>query len=124
MTSQAAPASACVLPRRWTPEGQQPCLVRTSCRPQYFWLSLQLSLAMRAYRAMILAAVLVIASVGRLGSPGLEDADQVFLRVGQSELSALIRGVAVAAVFAVVALASSGTAMLAGCRLGTPEAAR
>ncbi len=44
---------------------------------------------MPAYRAMILAAVIVIASVGRLGSPGLEDAGQVLLRVGQSEFPAL-----------------------------------
>ncbi len=39
---------------------------------------------MLAYRAMILAAVLVIASVGRLRSSGLEDACQVFLGVGQA----------------------------------------
>jgi sodium/pantothenate symporter len=74
---------------------------------------LSLNLAMLAYSAMILAAVLAIVPVGRLGFPGLEDADQVFLRVVESEFPALVRGVAVAAVLA--AVMSTTDALLLAC---------
>ncbi len=63
---------------------------------------LSLNLAMVAYSVMILAAVLAIVPVGKLGFPGLEDADQVFLRVMETEFPAVVRGVAVAAVLAAV----------------------
>ena len=74
---------------------------------------LSLNLAMLAYSAMILAAVLAIVPVGKLGFPGLADADQVFLRVIQSEFPAVIRGVAVAAVLA--AVMSTTDALLLAC---------
>jgi sodium/pantothenate symporter len=68
---------------------------------------LSLNFAMLAYSVMILAAVLAIVPVGKLGFPGLEDADRVFLEVIQSEFPALIRGIAVAAVLAAVRVASA-----------------
>jgi Na+/proline symporter len=74
---------------------------------------LSLNLAMLAYSAMILAAVLAIVPVGRIGFPNLEDADQVFLRVVQSEFPAVIRGIAVAAVLA--AVMSTTDALLLAC---------
>lgn len=74
---------------------------------------LSLNLAMLAYSAMILAAVLAIVPVGKLGFPGLEDADQLFLRVIQSEFPAVIRGIAVAAVLA--AVMSTTDALLLAC---------
>ncbi len=74
---------------------------------------LSLNLAMLAYTLMVLAAVLAIVPVGRLGFPGLEDADEVFLRVVQSEFPAVIRGVAVAAVLA--AVMSTTDALLLAC---------
>jgi len=72
-----------------------------------------LNFAMLAYSVMILAAVLAIVPVGKLGFPGLEDADQVFLRVIQSEFPAVIRGIAVAAVLA--AVMSTTDALLLAC---------
>jgi Na+/proline symporter len=72
-----------------------------------------LNLAMLAYSAMILAAVLAIVPVGKLGFPDLADADQVFLRVIQSQFPAVIRGVAVAAVLA--AVMSTTDALLLAC---------
>ena len=74
---------------------------------------LALNLAMVAYSVMILAAVLAIVPVGKLGFPGLEDADQVFLRVMASEFPAVVRGVAVAAVLA--AVMSTTDALLLAC---------
>jgi Na+/proline symporter len=74
---------------------------------------LSLNLAMLAYSAMILAAVLAIVPVGRIGFPNLDDADQVFLRVVQSEFPAVIRGIAVAAVLA--AVMSTTDALLLAC---------
>lgn len=74
---------------------------------------LSLNLAMLAYSVMILAAVLAIVPVGKLDFPGLEDADQVFLRVMQAEFPAAIRGVAVAAVLA--AVMSTTDALLLAC---------
>jgi sodium/pantothenate symporter len=74
---------------------------------------LSLNLAMMAYSVMILAAVLVIVPVGKLGFPGLEDADHVFLRVIQTEFSAVVRGIAVAAVLA--AVMSTTDALLLAC---------
>ena len=74
---------------------------------------LSLNLAMLAYSVMILAAVLAIVPVGKLGFPGLDDADQVFLRVIQSEFPAFVRGIAVAAVLA--AVMSTTDALLLAC---------
>ncbi len=74
---------------------------------------LSLNLAMLVYSVMILAAVLAIVPVGKLGFPGLDDADQVFLRVMESEFPAVIRGVAVAAVLA--AVMSTTDALLLAC---------
>jgi sodium/pantothenate symporter len=74
---------------------------------------LALNLAMVAYSVMILAAVLAIVPVGRIGFPGLADADQVFLRVIESEFPAVVRGIAVAAVLA--AVMSTTDALLLAC---------
>jgi len=62
---------------------------------------------------MILAAVLAIVPVGKIGFPGLADADQVFLRVIESEFPAVVRGIAVAAVLA--AVMSTTDALLLAC---------
>jgi sodium/pantothenate symporter len=74
---------------------------------------LSLNLAMMAYSVMILAAVLAIVPVGKLAFPALGDADQVFLRVIQSEFPPVIRGIAVAAVLA--AVMSTTDALLLAC---------
>jgi sodium/pantothenate symporter len=74
---------------------------------------LSLNLAMLAYSVMILSAVLAIVPVGKLYFPGLEDADQVFLKVMESEFPPLIRGIAVAAVLA--AVMSTTDALLLAC---------
>lgn len=74
---------------------------------------LSLNLAMLAYSVMILTAVLAIVPVGKLQFPGLEDADQVFLLVMESEFPPLIRGIAVAAVLA--AVMSTTDALLLAC---------
>jgi sodium/pantothenate symporter len=74
---------------------------------------LSLNLAMLAYSVMILAAVLAIVPVGKLAFPALGDADQVFLRVIQSEFPPVIRGIAVAAVLA--AVMSTTDALLLAC---------
>jgi sodium/pantothenate symporter len=74
---------------------------------------LSLNLAMLAYSVMILAAVLAIVPLGKLAFPDLADADQVFLRVIQSEFPAVIRGIAVAAVLA--AVMSTTDALLLAC---------
>lgn len=74
---------------------------------------LSLNLAMLFYSVMILAAVLAIVPVGKLAFPALEDADEVFLRVIQSEFPAAIRGLAVAAVLA--AVMSTTDALLLAC---------
>jgi Na+/proline symporter len=74
---------------------------------------LSLNIAMLAYSAMILAAVLAIVPVGKLGFPNLDDADQVFLQVIQSEFPAVVRGIVVAAVLA--AVMSTTDALLLAC---------
>lgn len=74
---------------------------------------LSLNLAMLAYSVLILAACLAIVPVGKLNFPDLADADQVFLRVIESEFPPLIRGVAVAAVLA--AVMSTTDALLLAC---------
>ncbi len=74
---------------------------------------LSLNLAMVAYSVMILAAVLAIVPVGKLGFPALEDADQVFLKVMESEFPPIVRGIAVAAVLA--AVMSTTDALLLAC---------
>ena len=74
---------------------------------------LSLNLAMLAYSVMILAACLAVVPVGKLNFPGLADADQVFLRVIESEFPPVIRGIAVAAVLA--AVMSTTDALLLAC---------
>jgi sodium/pantothenate symporter len=74
---------------------------------------LSLNLAMLAYSAMILAAVLAIVPVGKVGFPALADADQVFLRVVQTAFPPVVRGLAVAAVLA--AVMSTTDALLLAC---------
>jgi sodium/pantothenate symporter len=74
---------------------------------------LSLNLAMLAYSVMILVAVLAIVPVGKLQFPSLADADQVFLKVMESEFPTLIRGIAVAAVLA--AVMSTTDALLLAC---------
>jgi sodium/pantothenate symporter len=74
---------------------------------------LSLNLAMLAYSVMILTAVLAIVPVGKVQFPGLEDADQVFLRVMEAQFPPVIRGIAVAAVLA--AVMSTTDALLLAC---------
>jgi SSS family transporter len=74
---------------------------------------LSLNLAMLVYSAMILAAVLAIVPVGRIDFPGLQDADELFLRVMEVQFPPLIRGIAVAAVLA--AVMSTTDALLLAC---------
>jgi sodium/pantothenate symporter len=72
-----------------------------------------LNLAMFAYSAIILAGVLVIVPVGRMDFPGLADADQLFLRVMETQFPPFVRGIAVAAVLA--AVMSTTDALLLAC---------
>ena len=74
---------------------------------------LSLNLSMLVYSVMILAAVLAIVPVGRIDFPGLQDADQLFLRVMETQFPPLIRGIAVAAVLA--AVMSTTDALLLAC---------
>lgn len=74
---------------------------------------LSLNIAMVAYSVIILAAVLIIVPVGKTDFPGLVDADQVFLRVMESQFSPFARGLAVAAVLA--AVMSTTDALLLAC---------
>ena len=69
---------------------------------------LSLNIAMLAYSVMILAAVMIVVPVGKTLYPGLADADQLFLRVMESEFPTLIRGLAVAAVLAAVMSTTHG----------------
>ncbi|NNF13458.1 MAG: sodium:solute symporter family protein [Gemmatimonadetes bacterium] len=74
---------------------------------------LSLNLSMIVYSVMILAAVLAIVPVGRIDFPGLQDADELFLRVMETQFPPLIRGIAVAAVLA--AVMSTTDALLLAC---------
>ncbi len=74
---------------------------------------LSLNLSMLVYSVMILAAVLAIVPVGRIDFPGLQDADQLFLRVMETQFPPLVRGIAVAAVLA--AVMSTTDALLLAC---------
>ena len=74
---------------------------------------LSLNLSMLLYSVMILAAVLAIVPVGRIDFPGLQDADQLFLRVMETQFPPLVRGIAVAAVLA--AVMSTTDALLLAC---------
>ena len=74
---------------------------------------LALNLSMLVYSVMILAAVLAIVPVGRIDFPGLQDADQLFLRVMETQFPPLVRGIAVAAVLA--AVMSTTDALLLAC---------
>ena len=74
---------------------------------------LSLNLSMLVYSAMILAAVLVIVPVGRIDFPGLQDADELFLRVMETQFPPVVRGIAVAAVLA--AVMSTTDALLLAC---------
>ena len=72
-----------------------------------------MNIAMFAYSAIILAGVLVIVPVGRMDFPGLVDADQLFLRVMETQFPPIVRGLAVAAVLA--AVMSTTDALLLAC---------
>ena len=74
---------------------------------------LSLNLSMLVYSVMILMAVLAIVPVGKIDFPGLEDADQLFLRVMETQFPPVIRGIAVAAVLA--AVMSTTDALLLAC---------
>ena len=74
---------------------------------------LSLNLAMLVYSVMILAAVLAIVPIGRIDFPGLQDADQLFLRVMEAQFPPVVRGIAVAAVLA--AVMSTTDALLLAC---------
>lgn len=74
---------------------------------------LSLNLAMILYSVVILAAVLVVVPFGKSHFAGLEDADQIFLRVMEGEFSPVVRGLAVAAVLA--AVMSTTDALLLAC---------
>ncbi|MYC93178.1 MAG: sodium:solute symporter family protein [Gemmatimonadetes bacterium] len=74
---------------------------------------MSLNLSMLMYSVMILAAVLVVVPVGRMDFPGLQDADELFLRVMETQFPPLIRGIAVAAVLA--AVMSTTDALLLAC---------
>ena len=74
---------------------------------------MSLNLSMLVYSAMILAAVLVIVPVGRIDFPGLQDADELFLRVMETQFPPVVRGIAVAAVLA--AVMSTTDALLLAC---------
>lgn len=74
---------------------------------------MSLNLSMLVYSVMILAAVLAIVPVGRIDFPALQDADQLFLRVMETQFPPLIRGIAVAAVLA--AVMSTTDALLLAC---------
>ena len=74
---------------------------------------MSLNLSMLVYSVMILAAVLVVVPVGRMDFPGLQDADELFLRVMETQFPPLIRGIAVAAVLA--AVMSTTDALLLAC---------
>jgi len=74
---------------------------------------LSLNIAMLAYSVLILAACLAIVPVGKVSFPDLADADQIFLRVMESEFPPVIRGIAVAAVLA--AVMSTTDALLLAC---------
>ncbi|MCY4400828.1 MAG: sodium:solute symporter family protein [Gemmatimonadetes bacterium] len=74
---------------------------------------MSLNLSMLVYSVMILAAVLAIVPVGRMDFPGLQDADELFLRVMETRFPPLIRGIAVAAVLA--AVMSTTDALLLAC---------
>jgi sodium/pantothenate symporter len=74
---------------------------------------ISLNVAMIIYSIMILAAVLTIVPVGKIHYPNLKDADEIFLRIMQSEFSPVMRGLAVAAVLA--AVMSTTDALLLAC---------
>lgn len=74
---------------------------------------MSLNLSMLVYSIMILAAVLAIVPVGRIDFPALQDADELFLRVMETQFPPLIRGIAVAAVLA--AVMSTTDALLLAC---------
>jgi SSS family transporter len=74
---------------------------------------LSLNFAMLAYSTLILAAVLVVVPVGRTEFPGLADADQLFLRLMETQFPPIVRGIAVAAVLA--AVMSTTDALLLAC---------
>lgn len=74
---------------------------------------LSLNLAMIAYSAVILSAVLIIVPVGRTDFPSLVDADLLFLKVMELRFPPLVRGIAVSAVLA--AVMSTTDALLLAC---------
>lgn len=74
---------------------------------------LSLNLAMIIYAVLILSAVMIIVPVGKVLYPTLEDKDQIFLKIMQSQFPPVVRGLAVAAVLA--AVMSTTDALLLAC---------
>jgi len=74
---------------------------------------LSLNLAMVVYSVVILTAVMVIVPFAKAEFGAVEDADQIFLRVIETQFSPLVRGLAVAAVLA--AVMSTTDALLLAC---------
>jgi len=74
---------------------------------------LSLNYAMILYSVMIIAAVFLIVPVGKMMYPDLQDKDQIFLLVMQSEFPPVVRGLAIAAVLA--AVMSTTDALLLAC---------
>ena len=74
---------------------------------------LSLNVAMLAYGVLVLAAVFILAPLGKVMFPGLSDPDQVYLNVMASQFPPVVRGLAVAAVLA--AVMSTTDALLLAC---------
>lgn len=74
---------------------------------------LSLNLAMIIYSIVILTAVMIVVPVGKILFPALDDSDQVFLKIMESQFNPVIRGLAVAAVLA--AVMSTTDALLLAC---------
>ena len=74
---------------------------------------LSLNLAMIIYVVVILTAVMIIVPVGKGLFPTLDDSDQIFLKIIETQFNPLIRGLAVAAVLA--AVMSTTDALLLAC---------
>ncbi len=85
--------------------------VFTAKNPRSAQLSLNISMIL--YVLMILAAVLIIAPVGKILIPHLQDADHLFLELMKQEFSPVVRGIAIAAVMA--AVMSTTDALLLAC---------
>jgi SSS family transporter len=74
---------------------------------------MSLNVAMVVYTLVILAAVLIIVPVGKSLFPTLDDNDQIFLKIMETQFNPVVRGLAVAAVLA--AVMSTTDALLLAC---------